>query len=113
ANSVVVIATVCVISGGKQSLVQNAGFTWSLFSDQIGSPVMPVSTALFSTADRFAPMSPAGSSVTLFRSMCAALRHIRISMLVTEPGEVKLTFLPTMSLIELIEESFCVIQRIS
>ena len=34
-------------------------------------------------------------------------------MLVTDPGEVKPTFLPTMSLIELIEESFCVIQRMS
>ena len=34
-------------------------------------------------------------------------------MLVTEPGEVKLTFLPTMSLIEEIGESGCVIQRMS
>src|SRR4029077_13454095 len=84
ANSLVVIATVCVISGGKQSLVQNAGFTLSLFSDQIGSPVIPVSTALLSTAERFAPISPAGSSVTLLRSICAALRHIRINILVTE-----------------------------
>src|ERR1044072_7205768 len=60
ASSMVVIATVWVISGGKQSLLQNAGFTLCLFSDQTGSPVMPASTALFSTAERFAPMPPAG-----------------------------------------------------
>src|SRR3954467_5055862 len=113
ANSVVVIATVWVISGGKQSLVQNAGFTLSLFSDQIGSPVIPASTALFSTAEKLAPRSPAGSSGRLLRSLFAASRHIRISMLVTEPGDVKLIFLPTTSLMELIDESFWVIQRMS
>src|SRR5579871_2481665 len=45
--------------------------------------------------------------------MPADLRHIRISMFVTEPGDVNETFLPARSLIELNGESGRVIQRMS
>src|SRR5579883_1987830 len=100
ANSMVVMPTVCVIAGPAQSFAQNTGLIFPIFCDHIGSAVMPVSTAPFITAEYIAPVSPAGSNCTSFLSMFADFRHIRISMLVTDPGEVKATFLPVKSFME-------------
>ena len=58
-------------------------------------------------------MPPAGTICTLLRSRPACFSDISSNMLLTEPGEVKPTRLPTRSLIPLSGESGFAIHRMS
>ena len=58
-------------------------------------------------------MPPTGTSLIVLGSMAFFFMDIKINMLVTEPGAVKATFLPTRSSIECSGEPFFAIHRIS
>ena len=103
--------TVWVMSGPSSSLAQNTGFILARSCDHTGSLVIAASSAPESTAERLAPMPPAGTICTLLRSMLACFSDISISMLLTEPGEVKPTRLPRRSLIPVEGESAFAIHR--